>query len=183
MNSYFGVVDFIYLSFLPFIIISYIIIFRRTFRTAMRRNNNFQAEPDDVKEQCFLKMKYIIRIYENWALLRANVVDTGIDIRGFPLWKLYKCINIDEARKQANRRSIRRRPTRRLYPAFMIDDVVNNQPAATERVLNHVHRDEEQVKLIGKDVAALLEQRANGELWSRSMKYSQVPARATNSFL
>ena len=60
--------------------------------------------------------------------------------------------------------TVPRRPVKRTYEIEMVDDMINNVPGSTQRLLDQVNNDKKQIKLIGKDVTDLLLRRAEGHL-------------------
>ena len=134
---------------------------RKNFKTAMRRNREFQLKSPDVQREILLEMRYIKSIYENWGLIRENIKETGIDIRGFPLWKLTKCTCIMFCVKESNRPRTRRRNIEREYHPIQIEEILNNVPGSTDRIIEYVNGDEEQLKKIAEDLGAGLLRRSN----------------------
>ena len=87
---------------------------------------------------------------------------TNIDVRGFPLWKLARCTNISFVEKENNRNNtVKPRPTPRAYNMYLVDDIVNNVPGSTDRLLNEVHHDDDQLALIAKDFHRIIVRRAD----------------------
>ena len=64
--------------------------------------------------------------------------------------------------KENKKNIIRSRPIRREYNQFSIDDIINNTEGSTDRLLEQVNRDEDQIKLIARDFHTALTRKANG---------------------
>lgn len=142
---------------------------RRTYKTALRRYPEFRQLPEPDQEEHLQEHEYIVRIYENWDLIVENCTKPRmihLEIRNFPLWKLSKCIGEKFVDKENDRnnpdlRPSRPRPVRRTYELNMVEDIVNNVPGSTDRILDTVNNDPEQVDLISKDFHTYLLQRSN----------------------
>ena len=59
---------------------------------------------------------------------------------------------------------VRRRPTQRAYDLTMIDEIVENVEGSTQRLLDLVGNDEEQIQKIADDFHQALLRRAGGGL-------------------
>ena len=140
----------------------------RNFKPAIRTVASFQNLPEDRRKRIETDMKYIRCIYENWDLIVRNCsleIMTSLDIRPFPLWKLAKCIRLSFVENENNKvNRVRRRPTQRAYDLTMIDEIVENVEGSTQRLLDLVGNDEEQIQKIADDFHQTLLRRAGGGL-------------------
>ena len=113
-------------------------------------------------------IRLIKKIYEKWDMIVHNVTHQSmifVDVRRFSLYQLSRSCSFSWV-KQYNRNHApkdTRRPDK-IYTNQMVDDIINNVAGATERVLDVVDGDEEQIKLIGKDITHLLLLKANHRL-------------------
>ena len=140
----------------------------RNFKSAMEHDLHFQNLTAQRKERIYTDIKYIRCIYENWNLIVRNCtlpIMTNVDVRRFPLWKLAKCINLNFVEKENEKdQQARKKPTQREYELSMVDDIIENVPGSTQRLLDVVGNDNEQIIKIGDDFQKALSRRANGEL-------------------
>ena len=137
---------------------------RRTFKPAMRRFPAYQLLSPEMQTRIETDIKYIKCIYENWQLIVRNCtlpIMRDLDVRSFPLWKLSKCRNFGFVESENNKVN-QVRPTVRAYNLTMIDDIVDNEPRSTEKLLSLVGNDQEQIKKIAEDFHDVLQRRANG---------------------
>jgi hypothetical protein len=138
------------------------------YKPAIRRYPEFVALPQKTKTEHLSDMEYIVPIYHNWDTISKNCNEEGfqyIDVRDYKLWKLARCFNIDfvkeeDAKSNPNSRRSVRRPIARSYDIDMVEDILDNVPASTERLLQQVNHDPEQIKLITKDFGNALLRRA-----------------------
>ena len=142
---------------------------RRKYKSALRRYPEFMNLPEHDREKHLTEHEYILRIYNNWDQIVENCTRPSmihLDIREFPLWKLSKCIGEKFCDKENDRqnpdlRPNRPRPIQRKYEMDMVQDIVNNEPGSTDRILATVNNDPEQVDLIAKDFHTYLLRRSN----------------------
>ena len=137
----------------------------RTFKPAMRRFPEFQCLDEDRKEEIYMEMEYTKHIYEGWEDIVRNCTlpyMTNIDIGNYPLWKLARCTNLTFVESESNKNNRQRpRPTSCSYHLFMVDDIINNVEGSTDRILDVVRQDADQINLISKDFQRVLLRRAN----------------------
>ena len=140
----------------------------RNFKPAMRRFPDYQVLSQSIKDRIETDIKSIRCIYENWNLIVRNCtlpIMCNLDIRSFPLWKLAKCRCLSFVENENNKvNRIRRRPTQRAYDLTMVEDIVDNVEGATNRLLNIVNGDEEQIKKIAEDFHSTFLRRAQGQI-------------------
>ena len=107
-------------------------------------------------------------IYENWDQIVINCTRhdmTYVDVRRMSLYQLSRAhvpgwvvrFNDDHKPKTTRR-------TEKEYSQAMVDSVINNDPGSTQRILDQVDNDEEQLKLYGRDFINALIRKANGTL-------------------
>ena len=63
--------------------------------------------------------------------------------------------------KESNRPRTRRRNIEREYHPIQIEEILNNVPGSTDRIIEYVNGDEEQLKKIAEDLGAGLLRRSN----------------------
>ena len=140
----------------------------RNFKSAMEHDRHFQTLTPERQKRIYTDIKYIRCIYENWNQIVRNCtlsIMTNLDVRPFPLWKLAKCINLNFVEKENEKaQQGRKKPTQRTYDLSMVDEIIENVPGSTQRLLDVVENDEEQIKKIGDDFQKALLRRANGNL-------------------
>ena len=141
-----------------------------TFKPAMRKNEAFQRLPETRKEEIYEEQKHIRSIVRHWdkIVYNCNLPEMiHFDIKGLPLWKIARCSKlsfVQDENSAMGGNTVPRRPVKRTYEIEMVDDMINNVPGSTQRLLDQVNNDKKQIKLIGKDVTDLLLRRAEGHL-------------------
>ena len=144
---------------------------RRTFIPAMRRFQSFQALPAPIKDEINDLMRLITRIMKHYDLIVFNITRPSmqyLDVRRLSIEQISRCMNdkwADDYNILHMPKELRRHERHdREYPQYMIDEVVENIPGSTERVLDRVDNNEEQIKLIGKDITKALLVKARNSL-------------------
>ena len=142
---------------------------RLTYKTAVRRYREFRDLPALTKKRHFKDQEYIKHIFENWDSIVRNCTlprMIHLDVKGFKLWKLAKCSKLSYVDEENNRcdpnyQTVRPRPIQKEYQLHQIQDLIDNIPGATDRILDAVQNDPEQIKEIAKDFHNYLLRRAN----------------------
>ena len=138
---------------------------RSTFKTAVRRDQEFQARPESRKKVIYREMKHISSIVNNWQSIQHNCSlpwMNNVDVRTFPLWISAKCKNYTFIEKENQKDGSRKRehPTAKEYNLEQVQDVVDNKPGATEAILDQVDRDLGQIDMICDDIKIEFHRRA-----------------------
>ena len=141
---------------------------KKTFLPAVRHLPEWRGLSTPVQKIVHRNIRLIKKIYEKWDMIVHNVTHQSmifVDVRRFSLYQLSRSCSFSWV-KQYNRNHApkdTRRPDK-IYTNQMVDDIINNVAGATERVLDVVDGDEEQIKLIGKDITHLLLLKADQRL-------------------
>ena len=140
---------------------------RATFKTAVRRDREFQAHRPRRKKQVYREIKHITSIVENWQSIKHNCSlpwMINIDVRTYPLWKLSKCKNYNYVEKENKKDDVRTRThvIPKEYNVQQVQDVVENKDGATEAILEQVDNDADQIDLICEDIKIAFHRRARG---------------------
>ena len=133
----------------------------------MRRNRRFQQLSAKRKDDIYWEQKYITSIVKYWPKIVEYCTHhtmIHLDIRSFSLNKLSRCSSWKFVDDENNRMGGNppKRPEKRNYEIELVDDVIDNVPGSTQRILDLVENDKKQIKLIGKDLTDLLLRRADG---------------------
>ena len=141
---------------------------KKTFLPAVRHSREWRQLPTPVQKVVHRNIRLIKKIYEKWDTIVHNVTQQSmiyVDVRRFSLYQLSRSCSFTWV-KQYNKNHApkdTRRPDK-IYTNQMVDDIVHNVAGATERVLDAVDGDEDQIKMIGKDITNLLLVKANQRL-------------------
>ena len=141
---------------------------KKTFLPAVRHSREWRQLPTPVQKVVHRNSRLIKKIYEKWDTIVHNVTQQSmiyVDVRRFSLYQLSRSCSFTWV-KQYNKNHApkdTRRPDK-IYTYQMVVDIVHNVAGAIERVLDAVDGDEDQVKMIGKDITNLLLLKADQRL-------------------
>ena len=74
--------------------------------------------------------------------------------------------------KEKNRPRTRRRNIERKYHQIQVEEILNNVPRSTDRIIGYVNGDEEQLKRIAEDLGAGLLRRSIQPHYKKCIVYS-----------
>ena len=141
---------------------------KKTFLPAVKHLREWRQLSTPVQNIVHRNMRLIKKIYEKWDTIVHNVTHQSmiyVDVRRFSLYQLSRSCSFTWLKRYNKNHAPRdtRRPDK-IYTNEMVDDIVNNVAGATERALDAVDGDEDQIKLIGKDITNLLLVKADQRL-------------------
>ena len=133
---------------------------RTTFRPAMRRFPTFQALTDPVKKKIYdimIHIKHIMKYYDRIVFNITRPTMQYLDVRRLSVEQISRCSNekwANDYNKLHMPKELRRHD--KEYFQYQIDDIIANVPGSTNRLLEAVYNNEEQIQLIGKDITKAL---------------------------
>ena len=142
----------------------------KTFRPAMRRYQSWMVLPEPMQNKISDTVGFVVHIIKNWDLIVFNVTRPHliyVDVRRLSVEQLSRCSkdtwveNYNDMHMPKEMRRIDRQ-----YPSDMIDAVVENVPGATQRILDLVSNNMDQVRLIGQDMTRALLAKARNNILS-----------------
>ena len=141
---------------------------KKTFLPAVKRTLDWRQLPTPLQKVVHRNMRLIKKIFLNWETIVHNVTHQSmvyVDVRRFSLYQLSRSCSFTWVKNYNKSHAPKNgRRTERIYTYQMIDDVVNNIAGATGTILSSVDGDEEQIKMIGKDITNALLAKADQSL-------------------
>ena len=141
----------------------YLLTGTRSYVPAMRRWGPYQQLSQSRKEACDKRAKQVVRIYENWEKICTLACRSDLIYVKVKRFSLYQLSRACEKRYMERQNELHMPPELRRvesqYPIDMVHEMIND--AASNRLLELVNYDKQQIKLIIKDITNELLNRAS----------------------